>query len=37
VQAACIRWGDRGARVNSISPGIIATPLAQHELKSRWA
>jgi NAD(P)-dependent dehydrogenase (short-subunit alcohol dehydrogenase family) len=23
-----------GARVNSISPGIIATPLAQHELNS---
>ncbi|OJT43952.1 SDR family oxidoreductase [Serratia plymuthica] len=34
VQAASISWGDRGARVNSISPGIIATPLAQHELAS---
>ena len=34
VQAACISWGKRGARVNSISPGIIATPLAQHELNS---
>jgi NAD(P)-dependent dehydrogenase (short-subunit alcohol dehydrogenase family) len=32
VQAASITWGKRGARVNSISPGIIATPLAQHEL-----
>lgn len=34
VQAAAMSWGDRGARVNSISPGIIATPLAQHELNS---
>ena len=34
VQAAAIRWGERGARVNSISPGIVATPLAQHELNS---
>jgi NAD(P)-dependent dehydrogenase (short-subunit alcohol dehydrogenase family) len=34
VQAEAIRWGERGARVNSISPGIIATPLAQHELNS---
>ncbi|MFC9839598.1 SDR family oxidoreductase [Rhodococcus sp. NPDC127530] len=34
VQAAAMTWGARGARVNSISPGIIATPLAQHELNS---
>jgi NAD(P)-dependent dehydrogenase (short-subunit alcohol dehydrogenase family) len=34
VQAEALRWGERGARVNSISPGIIATPLAQHELNS---
>jgi NAD(P)-dependent dehydrogenase (short-subunit alcohol dehydrogenase family) len=34
VQASAISWGKRGARVNSISPGIIATPLAQHELNS---
>lgn len=34
VQAAALTWGDRGARVNSISPGIILTPLAQHELDS---
>ena len=34
VQAEAIRWGERGARVNSISPGIVATPLAQHELNS---
>lgn len=34
VQAAAMIWGERGARVNSISPGIIVTPLAQHELNS---
>jgi NAD(P)-dependent dehydrogenase (short-subunit alcohol dehydrogenase family) len=34
VQAASLSWGDKGARVNSISPGIIATPLAQHEMAS---
>jgi len=32
VQAASVEWGDRGARVNSISPGIILTPLAQQEM-----
>lgn len=34
VQAASLSWGEKGARVNSISPGIIATPLAQHEMES---
>jgi len=34
VQAESVRWAERGARVNSISPGIILTPLAQHELAS---
>jgi NAD(P)-dependent dehydrogenase (short-subunit alcohol dehydrogenase family) len=34
VQAEAIRWGERGARVNAISPGIVATALAQHELNS---
>lgn len=34
VQAAAMTWGDRGARVNAISPGIIVTPLARHELNS---
>lgn len=28
-----MRWGKRGARVNSISPGIVITPLANDELK----
>ena len=32
VQAASVTWGDRGARLNSLSPGIIMTPLAQDEL-----
>ena len=27
------KWGRRGATVNSISPGIIITPLANDELK----
>lgn len=34
VQSAAMSWGEKGARVNSISPGIIVTPLAQHELNS---
>lgn len=34
VQAAAIAWGERGARVNSISPGVVVTPLARHELDS---
>jgi NAD(P)-dependent dehydrogenase (short-subunit alcohol dehydrogenase family) len=34
VQAEAMRWGKRGARVNAISPGIIVTPLALHELNS---
>lgn len=33
VAAQAVRWGKRGARVNTISPGIIFTPLAQDELK----
>ena len=32
VMAEAVRWGKRGARVNTISPGIIMTPLAQDEL-----
>jgi NAD(P)-dependent dehydrogenase (short-subunit alcohol dehydrogenase family) len=32
VMAEAVRWGERGARINSISPGIIITPLAKDEL-----
>jgi NAD(P)-dependent dehydrogenase (short-subunit alcohol dehydrogenase family) len=32
VQAASVAWGQRGARVNSISPGVISTPMGQQEL-----
>jgi NAD(P)-dependent dehydrogenase (short-subunit alcohol dehydrogenase family) len=32
VQAEAVKWGKRGARVNTISPGIIITPLANDEL-----
>ena len=31
VMAEAVKWGARGARVNSISPGIIVTPLAIDE------
>ena len=31
VMAEAVKWGERGARVNSISPGIIVTPLAIDE------
>jgi len=34
VQASAMSWGAKGARVNAISPGIVVTPLAQHELNS---
>jgi NAD(P)-dependent dehydrogenase (short-subunit alcohol dehydrogenase family) len=33
VMAEAVRWGERGARVNTISPGIIITPLANDELR----
>ncbi|MDN5915852.1 MAG: SDR family oxidoreductase [Pseudonocardia sp.] len=32
VQAASLAWGERGARINSISPGVICTPMGQQEL-----
>ncbi|QAY72067.1 SDR family oxidoreductase [Agromyces protaetiae] len=32
VQAASLAWGARGARVNTISPGVISTPMGQQEL-----
>lgn len=32
VMAEAVHWGRRGARINTISPGIIITPLANDEL-----
>jgi NAD(P)-dependent dehydrogenase (short-subunit alcohol dehydrogenase family) len=32
VMAEAVRWGKRGARINTISPGIVITPLAVDEL-----
>jgi len=32
VMAEAVRWGKRGARINTISPGIVITPLAKDEL-----
>lgn len=32
VMAEAVRWGERGARINTISPGIVMTPLAVDEL-----
>lgn len=32
VMAQAVPWGKRGARINTISPGIIITPLARDEL-----
>jgi len=34
VRAASLAWGRRGARINSISPGVIATPMGHLELDS---
>lgn len=31
VMAEAVKWGQRGARINSISPGIVVTPLAIDE------
>ena len=31
VMADAVKWGERGARINAISPGIIVTPLAVDE------
>lgn len=32
VQAAATRWGARGARINSVSPGVISTAMGRAEL-----
>lgn len=31
VMAEAVKWGERDARINSISPGIVVTPLALYE------
>lgn len=31
IMAESVKWGEKGARINSISPGIIVTPLAMDE------
>lgn len=31
VMSEAVKWGERGARINSVSPGIIVTPLALDE------
>ena len=31
VMAECVKWGERGARLNDIAPGIVVTPLAIDE------
>ena len=33
VMYESVRWGERGARINAIAPGIIVTPLAIDEFK----
>ena len=33
VQTASLAWGRRGARVNSVSPGVIVTPMGEQELQ----
>ncbi|HYB29592.1 MAG TPA: SDR family oxidoreductase [Solirubrobacteraceae bacterium] len=37
VQAAAVAWGDRAARLNTISPGIVITPLARDEMSGPGA
>ena len=34
IQRASLTWGEHGARVNSISPGIVSTPMGRRELES---
>lgn len=35
VKSEALRWGERGARVNMISPGIVMSPLSKAEFKSQ--
>jgi NAD(P)-dependent dehydrogenase (short-subunit alcohol dehydrogenase family) len=36
VRAVSTTWGRRGARINSISPGVIVTPMGQAELDGEF-
>lgn len=33
VQAACYEWGLKGARINSVSPGVISTAMTEREMQ----
>lgn len=35
VQAAAHRWGGKGVRINSVSPGVIQTPMGAAELEGQ--
>jgi NAD(P)-dependent dehydrogenase (short-subunit alcohol dehydrogenase family) len=37
VQAASTPWGARGGRINSVSPGVISTPMGQQELQGEYS
>jgi NAD(P)-dependent dehydrogenase (short-subunit alcohol dehydrogenase family) len=37
VRAASLHWGRRGARINSISPGVIMTKMSRDELAGTFA
>jgi NAD(P)-dependent dehydrogenase (short-subunit alcohol dehydrogenase family) len=37
AQAAAVTWGERGARVNSLSPGVILTSLVREEMSGPGA
>lgn len=37
VQSAAPLWGDRGARVNSVSPGVVATEMGWEEFNADFA
>jgi NAD(P)-dependent dehydrogenase (short-subunit alcohol dehydrogenase family) len=37
VQAAAVSWGERGARVNSLSPGIVLTPRRREDMSGPGA
>lgn len=33
VQVEALRWGQLGARINTVSPGVVATPMSANELR----